>query len=250
MKYNLVFLIRFFFVISLTNYSYYDSLGNAILTAQYQDSKELFDHEKLDDIKADDDYDYSEEKNAVNWWTDFKEWLSAQWQKLFGDNYSPDSLWFKLLKILPYIIIAIAFVLLVWVLARSNPGSQVMRQHRKSKVILTEEEELLMKRDLERLAEEAMSNQELRQAIRYFYLHCIKRLDMKRIITYANDKTNYEYVKEIKFDEISRIFKSLTLSYEQIWYGHMLFDEAYFNKFKQQYQSFHNLLDQKQYAQI
>jgi len=50
MKYNLVFLIRFFFVISLTNYSYYDSLGNAILTAQYQDSEELFDHEKLDDI--------------------------------------------------------------------------------------------------------------------------------------------------------------------------------------------------------
>ena len=73
---------------------------------------------------------------------------------------------------------------------------------------------------------------------------------MKRIITYANDKTNYEYIKEIKINEISRKFGSLTLTYEQIWYGHMVFDEVYFEKFKQQYSNFHSILDQKQYAQI
>lgn len=248
MKYNLAFI--FFFCILFSNYNYSNSSDNTDLSRQNQDSKNLFDQEKLDNFKADEVYNYSEEKNAVNWWTDFKEWLSAQLQKLFGDDYDPNSLWFKLLEILPYVVIAFAFVLLVWFLARSNPGSQVMRQHHKSKVILTEEEELLMKRDLERLAEEAISQKELRHAIRYFYLHCIKRLDMKRIIRYSNEKTNYEYVKEIEFDEISRTFRSLTLSYEQIWYGHMVFDEAYFNNFKQQYQSFHNLLDQKQYAQI
>lgn len=217
---------------------------------QDKNYSELFDQEKLDAYKADEDYDYSIEKNSTNWWTDFKAWLNAQWQKLFGDNFDPDSLWGKLFKALPYIIIPLAFVLLVWFLARTNPGSQVMRQYNKSKVILSEEEELLMKRDLESLAEDAISNKELRLAIRYLYLHCIKRLDMKRIITYANDKTNYEYIKEIKLSEISKQFRSLTLSYEQIWYGHMIFDEIYFEKYKQQYDNFHNMLDQKQYAQI
>lgn len=249
MKYNLVF-IYLFFVILLSGYSYSNSLIKPILLTQNQDSIEIFNQEKLESLKSDDSYDYSVEKNSTSWWTDFKEWLNAQWQKLFGDDYDPNSIWFKFLEILPYIVIAFAFVLLVWFLARSNPGSQVMRQHNKSKVILSEEEELLMKRDLERLAEEAISQQELRQAIRYFYLHCIKRLDMKRIIRYSNEKTNYEYLKEIKFDEISKTFRSLTLSYEQIWYGHLVFDEVYFKKFKQQYQNFHNLLDQKQYAQI
>jgi hypothetical protein len=246
MKYTSVF--TFFFSLTLFLYCSTNSFGNVCYSINFQDSIELFDQEKLESYKADDDFDYTEKAEQSNWWTDFKEWLNAQWQKLFGENYNPDSFWFLLLSKLPYLIIPLAFVLLVWFLARSNPGNQIMRQHNRSKVILSEEEELLMKRDLESLAEEAMSNEEYRPAIRYLYLHCIKRLDMKRIISYANDKTNYEYVKEIKVDELARIFKSLTLSYEQIWYGHMVFDMVYFEKYKKQYQGFHNILDQKEYA--
>jgi len=246
MRYNSVFIHIYSLILIVC--CCYNSLGKTSYWFQNQDSKELFDQDKLESYKADDDFDYSEENNTVSWWTDFKEWLAVQWQKLFGENYNPDSIWYKLFSILPYLIIPLAFVLLVWFLARSNPGNQIMRQHNKSKVILSEEEELLMKRDLESLAEQAIKNQELRPAIRYLYLHCIKRLDMKRIINYANDKTNYEYVKEIKISEISRNFKSLTLSYEQIWYGHMVFDMAYFEKYKKEYHNFHNLLDQKEYA--
>lgn len=241
-------LIYLFCLISFSSYSSIIGLDNDTYTTVIQDSISLFDKEKLESFKADDNYNYSEKKNATNWWTDFKEWLSAQWQKLFGENYDSNSLLFKILRALPYLIIPLAFVLLVWFLARSNPGSQVMRQHNRSKVILTEEEELLMKRDLETLAEEAVTNHEYRLAVRYLYLHCIKRLDMKRIINYANEKTNFEYIREIKSNEISRTFKSLTLSYEQIWYGQMVFDEVYFEKFKQQNKTFHIILDQKQYA--
>lgn len=243
--------IIFFFIclIPFSGISFNEISVGSNLAFQTEEKKELFDREQLETFQADEDYDYSIEKNTTNWWTDFKEWLNAQWQKLFG-GLSPDSLWYKFLDALPYLVIPLAVILIVWLLVRTNPGSQVMRQHNKSKVILTEEEELLMKRDLESLAEEAISRHELRLAIRYLYLHCIKRLDMKRIITYANDKTNYEYIKEIKIIEISRTFRSLTLTYEQIWYGHLVFDDAFFEKFKKQYSKFHGILDQKQYAQI
>lgn len=243
----LIYLLCALFTIS---FGYCNSLSIDCYFIEIENDKELFNQDKLDSYKANEDYNYSDEKNVVSWWTDFKQWLNAQWQKLFGENYNPDSLLVKFIRALPYIIIPFAFVLLIWFLARSNPGSQIMRQHTKSKVILTEEEELLMKRDLESLAEQAISNQEPRLAIRYLYLHCIKRLDMKRIINYTNEKTNYEYIKEIKIEEISRNFRQLTLFYEQTWYGDLVFDEIYFDNFKQQYQAFHNILDQKEYAQV
>lgn len=230
------------------NYAFISHNADAFLQTSIQDTIHVFNEEKLKELKTTDDYNYTEKAETSNWWTEFKEWLWLQFQELFGDGLGPDSFLFKIIKLLPYIIPVIAFVLIIWVILKTNPGSQVMRQHNKSKVILTEEEEMLMQRDLNQLAEEAISNSDLRLAVRYLYLNCIKRLDMKRIIRYANEKTNYEYIKEIETHEIAQKFKSLTLSYEQIWYGQMVFDEQYFQKFKLSYNKFQSLLDQKIYA--
>ena len=221
------------------------SFGNEI---GFQVSNDIFDKDRLDELKASDDYNYTEKIETSGWWSAFKEWIWLQIQKLFGDDIDPNSFLFKILRLLPYVVPLIAIIIIVWYIIRTNPGSQVMRQHNKSKVILTEEEELLMERDLTKLAEEAIANKELRLAVRYLYLNCIKRLDMKRIIRYANDKTNYEYIMEIQFPEVAEKFRSLTLSYEQIWYGQMVFDEAYFQNYKSNSEKFHRLLDQKQYA--
>jgi len=213
-----------------------------------QNSSSIFDEEKLNELKADDDYNYELKIEESGWWNEFKEWLWIQFQKLFGKDVDPGSWIFKLIGLLPYIVPALALIVIVWYIIKTNPGGQIMRQHNKSKVILTEEEELLMESDLDDLAKTAIENKELRLAVRYLYLSCLKRLDMKRIIRYTNEKTNYEYVKEIQFNEVSKHFKSLTLSYEQIWYGQMVFDKVYFNKYKSSYDEFHQLLDQKQYA--
>lgn len=205
----------------------------------------VIDKDKLESLK--DDYDYSQNEYKANWWIDFKEWFSIQWQKFFGD-INLNSFWLKLFDILPYIILVIAVVLIIWLIVHNNPGSQIMHQHKKSKVILSEEEELLMKRNLNKLAEEAILKKEYRFAVRYLYLNCIKGLDLKNIIRYTNDKTNYEYVNEIKSNETSKIFKSLTLYYEQIWYGQMVFDESYFKQFKNQYHEFEQNLEKQNYA--
>ncbi len=232
----------------ISNYGFSNSVISYKSVLVYQKDQNIFDEDRLKELRTNEDYDYTENKVSDNWWNEFKEWLWIKLQKLLGDDVGTDSILFKILKLLPYIIPAIAVVIIVWYIIKTNPGSQVMRQHNKSKVILTEEEELLMERDLDRLADEAIANKELRVAVRYLYLSCIKRLDMKRIIRYANEKTNYEYVKEIQFVEVAKQFKNLTLAYEQIWYGQMVFDQAYFQKYKSKIEKFHSLLDQKQYA--
>lgn len=226
--------------------SYYHAFTDEINV--YQEDKSIFNAERLEELKASDNYDYNEELETSNWWTEFKEWLLIQLKKIFGSDFSPDSFIVKFINALPYIIPAIAVIIIVWYIIKVNPGSQVMRQHNSSKVILTEEEELLMQKNLDGLASQAITNKEFRLAVRYMYLNCIKRLDMKRIIRYAYDKTNYEYVKEIQFSEVSIQFKTLTLSYEQIWYGQMVVNDPYFLKYRLRYENFQKLLDQKQYA--
>ena len=71
---------------------------------------------------------------------------------------------------------------------------------------------------------------------------------MKNIIRYTNEKTNYDYVKEIKYSDITSIFKTLTQSYEQVWYGRLVFDKLYFSKLKDYFSQFHKQLDQTIYA--
>lgn len=225
------------------------SSNNTILRVEYQSNKTIFDSSKLEEAKTNDDYDYSLEQSQTNWWSEFKEWLSIQWRNLFGQSLD-SSFWLFVYKVLPYLVLTAALVFLVWFIVRSNPGNQIMRQHDASKVTLTEEEELLMKRNLDKLADEAIENKQYRLAIRYMYLNCIKRLDLKGIIKYANDKTNFEYLREIEFKPLSREFKQLTIAYEQTWYGQLQFDEVYFKTLKQQYEAFHEHLDQKEYAQV
>lgn len=238
----------FYLNCSFTSYSTNNLIDDYYISV-FQIDKDIFNKEKLKDSKTDDDYDYSVKQAQINWWSEFKEWLSVQWRKIFGQSLD-SSFWLFIYKVLPYLILGAAIVFLIWFIVRSNPGNQIMRQHEASKVTLTDEEELLMKQNLDLLASKAIEKNEYRLAIRYLYLNCIKRLDLKGIIDYANEKTNFEYIREIKFDQLSQEFKQLTIAYEQTWYGQMQFDDIYFQKLRQQFEIFHQYLDQKQYAQV
>jgi len=219
----------------------------AIVSISKSYAQQLFNQEKLEELKNDDDYNYEELTDQTSLWTDFKQWILSMIKKIFGvDNFS--GFWEFIINALPYVGLLLFLGVIVWYLAKCNTGSQIMRQHDKSKVTLTEEEELLMKRDLEDLASQAIKNKEHRLAIRYLYLHCLKRLDTKNIVRFTNEKTNFDYVKEIKHADIASAFKSITIVYEQIWYGGLVFDTFYFNQFKSNIDNFHNNLDQFSYA--
>jgi len=229
---------RIFFIMLLLGVSLYSAAGHA---------QQIFDTEKLEELKNDEDYNYEELDNQTSLWTDFKEWLMSRLQKLLGIE-DLTGFWQFVFDVLPYVALFVFLGIIVWYLVKYNTGSQIMRQHDKSKVTLTEEEELLMKRDLEDLANQAISNENYRLAVRYLYLNCLKRLDMKRLVRFSNEKTNFDYVKEIKQAEIASGFKTITIAYEQIWYGGLVFDNHYFVKIKHYIENFHQKLDQFSYA--
>ena len=58
-----------------------------------------------------------------------------------------------------------------------------------------------------------------RLAVRYLFLQTLKNLADKKYLQTGTEKTNYQYVNEIRKHSFANEFASLTLQYEYVWYG-------------------------------
>lgn len=106
---------------------------------------------------------------------------------------------------------------------------------RRSKAIIKEEdemdeEELTKESDFDALIKTALQHGNYRQAVRYQYLRTLHTLADKNFIELAPDKTNYQYVRELKNRDQQQAFAALTLNYEYVWYGEFNIDKNIYQK--------------------
>lgn len=73
--------------------------------------------------------------------------------------------------------------------------------------------------DLEQELQLAISNGNLKDALRYQYLMVIKLLNRQRLVIWKKDKTNGHYLSEMAGKKGFDIFRKLTISFERVWYG-------------------------------
>lgn len=73
--------------------------------------------------------------------------------------------------------------------------------------------------DLERLLREALERNDLRSAIRLYYIKLLKHLHSAGHIVWKKDKTNYDYANELAAVPFIIDFRRLMTAYEIIWYG-------------------------------
>lgn len=75
-------------------------------------------------------------------------------------------------------------------------------------------------------------------ATRYLFLKTLKLLSDRELIHFSPDKTNHEYLLEMKSNNYYTEFESLTRSYEYAWYGKILIEANAYQHLKEQYQLF------------
>ncbi len=191
-----------------------------------------FSEEKLDDYREDSEFNYTQE-TTDNWWAKFKRWLNLQWRKfwnwLLGD-YEASGFWAWLIRSLPYLIIAGIIAFIVWLFIKLNPGNRLLKSKEKPEVFFTEEEEIIRSRDIKKLIQKALENKDYRLAVRYYYLLILKKLTEAEIIDYEFDKTNSDYMAEIKEKSLSQGFGKVTWLYDYIWYGNFGVTETDYQK--------------------
>ncbi|MCK7558352.1 hypothetical protein MKQ70_26460 [Chitinophaga sedimenti] len=81
-----------------------------------------------------------------------------------------------------------------------------------------------------------------RQAVRYLYLYSLDLLHRKGMVVMMADKTNADYLRELRGNPYYKTFSLLTLAYEYVWFGHMNLGKEQFDELNGRFVAFKNEL--------
>lgn len=206
-----------------------------------------FDEEKLDALKQKPAFDFHREQTE-SWWAKFKRYLRLKWNTfldwIFGEYRTTQFITF-ILKSLPYLIVGGVVIFAVWLFNKLNPAEVLLNSEEKAQVFLSDEEEIIQSRDIQKLIEKARSNQNFRLAIRYHYLFVLQQLTEKGIINYNFSKTDEDYLAEIETPNLKNQFGKLARIYDFVWYGNFETNQPDFEKAEREFSKMHHLMEQK-----
>lgn len=95
--------------------------------------------------------------------------------------------------------------------------------------------------DLDRFLRDALAAKNYPLAIRLYFLQIIKDLSRTGAINWSKEKTNRDYLREMRGHQLAKPFRHSTHTFEWIWYGNATVSEADFARLEPE---FKNLLRQ------
>lgn len=182
----------------------------------------------------DNDFVYEQKVNETNWWERFKEWLADFFRRLF--NFSDDTVSMQFVEILIKVLAVLLLIFVIYLIVKSimnGEGQWIFGKSSDKKVINYEEiEKNIHLIDFEKLIKDTLKSGEKRLSIRYYYLWLLKKMAEKNIIEWDVEKTNTDYLYEIKNPAFKSKFEYVSYLYDYIWYGEFDLDEETFQKAK------------------
>ena len=188
----------------------------------------------------DNDFDYEVLKPKESVWDKVKKKISEWLSKIFGD-LDPNKANDYTINILRFFAILIVGFLL-YILGRylmSKDGNFLFgKRNRKIKITAQDLEENIHEINFPQSILMFEKQQDYRSAIRYHFLYALKKLTDKNLIDWNPEKTNRDYLKELKNNQLQEGFRRIIYIYDYIWYGEFQAQETdyqhyktYFNKF-------------------
>lgn len=147
--------------------------------------------------------------------------------------------------IVKIILWVLAIFLIGFIIYKLFLGENFFRRNRSYKNISDtqkEEEDISDSSAYDKLISQAVMNKNYRLAIRYSYLQTLQKLSGSGLLQFSADKTNYQYVNELRGKPYQNDFAAITLNYEYVWYGKFEIDEDIYNRLFIEFKSFHQKL--------
>ena len=186
----------------------------------------------LDDLYKGDDFIYERTVNDSGWWIRFKRWLSDVFKDLFSIN--SDAQASNIVDLALNLFYVILLILVVYFIVRAiinKEGKWIFgKSSNKTIIPVLDLENNLHQTDFNQLITDAEETQNFRAAIRYHYLKSLKILTDKGLIEYDVEKTNSDYVHELKLESVKTAFTYASYLYNYIWYGEFDIDEPQYLK--------------------
>ncbi|WP_143473531.1 DUF4129 domain-containing protein [Flavilitoribacter nigricans] len=134
---------------------------------------------------------------------------------------------------------AIAIALLVRsMLGYGRAKNKKIKRTTEENIDIQKIEENIHEADLDDFIGRAKSDGNYNLAIRLYYLAILKELSLRRDIKWKTDKTNNEYLREMRSNEYFPQFREVTRIFERCWYGDRTLSAAAFEQLEPDFQQF------------
>ncbi|MFB6319256.1 DUF4129 domain-containing protein [Saccharicrinis sp. FJH54] len=199
--------------------------------------KRVIDTAALNSYKQDSDFDYGQgyQQKTVSLWSKFWEWI---FQKL----RQADGVYRGLTVAVKIFFWLLVVAILVFAITKIRFQRFFYSQDEKEgkDYIVDDADELI--EDLDAAIDNAVEQHNYRLAIRYQFLNVLRKLDELGVINYSKDKTNRDYLSEIrrKTDSVTE-FLTLINIYNAVWYGHFTIDEEDYRRLSMSYTNFNKM---------
>jgi hypothetical protein len=144
---------------------------------------------------------------------------------------------------LVYSVIAGLLVAAIVFLLQSGSGERWFRSSKRKTSTPEKTAADLAPPDLQQALGIAVDREDYSAAVRYLFLITLGRLAARNVVLSGLDKTNREYLRELRENALYSDFARLVVHYEYTFYGGFRLEQAAFRRIREQYEQFQNRLD-------
>ncbi len=188
-----------------------------------------FDEEKINEYQKNPRYDYhTRESWLKKMWRKLIEWIG----RLTGKRYQDAAKYSRGGDVLYAIIGIAALVLIIFALSKTKFRSWITG---KGATIVQEyevEEENIHEIEFDKDIKDAEAAADYRRAVRLRFLKVLKNLSDNGLIYWDPNKTNHQYIYEVKGTDIHTRFVKCVNIFDNVWYGEYPIDVHYYNNNK------------------
>lgn len=209
--------------------SYGYSVAQDSVQTDSSDIKVTYFKESIIDRYKGDDFNYNiNDTGGINLLQRLIQKFFSWLNDIFGVDIS--FIDYKTLEYIVYGFLAIAALYLIVKFLIQSPINSVFKTETKDIDTFKYVEENIKHVNFDALISEALKDNNYRLATRYSYLKSLKLLTTKNIIDWHYDKTNSDYINEIKNEDIKVTFKRISYIYDYVWYGEFPITEIIYTK--------------------
>lgn len=201
----------------------------------------LFSEDKIENYKNDPDFNYDvNQAEAEDWITKIKNWINQQLANIFSSET-----YFTVFDYVYYGLMIIALILIIRGLIKADRRGLIFGKVNNKILTGTESEEIISSTDFDELIRSAIETKNYKLAIRYLYLKSLHLLANQGFIELKDNKTNYQYLNEIKNSRIAKAFQDTTRLFEWAWYGEFPIDENILKSSQNEFKELYGLIADK-----
>ncbi|MBL7788201.1 MAG: hypothetical protein JNL75_00040 [Chitinophagales bacterium] len=179
-----------------------------------------------------DHFIYEPKVQKYSQWDQFKEWF-FRWLREFFDlqDKNAASEWFEYLQyFLAFLLVTVVAFFIIKAIINKEGGWIFGRDSKTDTIDQHNVEEKLHLANFSELLTNAKRKNDYRLAIRFYYLWLLRKLSDKKVIQWDINKTNMDYLYEIKNKTLRERYSYHCYVYDYIWYGEFDMSETEFIK--------------------